>query len=220
VIQCVRLISENHQIHIVDDDEAIRSSLTMLFESVGKTVTTHNDGQDFLAHCEQHSGNDIGCIVLDIRMPGIGGMDLFKQLKPKGIHAPVIFITGHGDVQMAVQAMHRGAFDFILKPFRDQDLLDSVNAALEQAKSDAAASEKLSQIREHYRTLTDREREVLREVAAGKANKAIAADLNLSQRTVEIHRSRVMEKMQVKSLADLIRAVVCLEQNNAIPPPD
>jgi len=127
----------NKQIHIVDDDDAIRASLTMLFKSVDLEVTTHEDGKAFLAHCEANDMTNTGCIVLDIRMPGMSGVEVQQRLREKSIDVPLIFITGHGDVPMAVQAMHDGAFDFIQKPFRDQDLLDRVSAAVNQADSKA-----------------------------------------------------------------------------------
>jgi len=205
-------MDSHSQIHIVDDDSAIRASLTMLFKSVGLEVITHEDGNAFLEHCEGNDMSQVGCIVLDIRMPGLSGIEVQQQLKQKGIDSPLIFITGHGDIQMAVQAMHDGAFDFIQKPFRDQDLLDRVNAATSKADSEAEDASELVDYKARFETLTAREREVMGMIVEGKANKVVAADLNLSQRTVEIHRSRVMEKMEVRSLAELVRIAVSIER--------
>jgi len=199
------------QIHIVDDDEAIRSSLSMLFQSVELNVTTHVDGKAFLEYTENNSMDSTGCIVLDIRMPGMSGVEVHKQLHDRGISYPVIFITGHGDIPMAVRAMHEGAFDFIQKPFRDQDLLDRVIAAVDKVGTLAESEATLKDYKARYDSLTEREKEVMAMIVTGNANKVVAADLNLSQRTVEIHRSRVMEKMQSRSLAELVRIAVQLE---------
>ena len=149
-----------------------------------------------------------GCLVLDIRMPGMSGLELQQKLNEKHSILPIIFITGHGDVPMAVEAMQAGAVDFIQKPFRDQDLIDRINQALEKDSSNRAALGERNDIRRRLETLTPREREVLDLVVHGKANKVIAGDLKLSQRTVEIHRARVMEKMQASSLAHLVRMVL------------
>lgn len=199
------------QIHIVDDDEAIRSSLNMLFSSIDLEVTTHIDGKAFMGYLEKNNMEHIGCIVLDIRMPGLSGVEVHKQLRDRGFSNPVIFITGHGDVPMAVQAMHEGAFDFIEKPFRDQDLLDRVSAAIAEVESQTQTRATVNEYQTRYESLTPREKEIMSMIVAGHANKVVAADLNLSQRTVEIHRSRVMEKMKARSLAELVRVAVRLE---------
>ena len=192
-------------VYIIDDDEAVRDSLKMLMRSVGQSVETFSSPAEFL---EVYDENSPGCIVLDIRMPGMSGLELQSNLNDMHCILPIIFITGHGDVPMAVQAIKDGAMNFIQKPFRDQELLDLINDAL---KLDTQQRKELLEHKEILRrlsTLTEREREVLHHVVEGKANKVIAADINLSQRTVEIHRSRVMEKMGTKSLAHLVRQVM------------
>ncbi len=189
-------------VYIVDDDDAVRSSLRLLMKSVGIQAQVAASAQDFLA---QFDAEQPGCLVLDVRMPGMSGLELQQQLNLQGAMLPVIFITGHGDIPMAVEAMQHGAFDFLPKPFRDQDLIDRVQRALQ---ADAANRGKLKQkdaIRMRFESLTPREREVLELVTKGKANKVMAGDLGVSQRTVEIHRARVMEKMEARSLAELVR---------------
>ncbi|MDY6946074.1 MAG: response regulator FixJ [Pseudomonadota bacterium] len=192
-------------IFVVDDDSAVRDALKLLLRSVGQSVETYGAGSEFL---ESYSEDRPGCLVLDIRMPGMSGLELQQKLNEKHSILPIIFITGHGDVPMAVEAMQAGAVDFIQKPFRDQDLIDRINQALEKDTSNRAALGERNDIRRRLETLTPREREVLDLVVHGKANKVIAGDLKLSQRTVEIHRARVMEKMQASSLAHLVRMVL------------
>jgi len=192
-------------IFIVDDDAAVRDALKLLLRSVGQAVETYASAQEFL---EGYGEDRPGCLVLDIRMPGMSGLELQQKLNEKHSILPIIFITGHGDVPMAVEAMQAGAVDFIQKPFRDQDLIDRINQALEKDGANRAALGERNDIRRRLETLTPREREVLDLVVHGKANKVIAGDLNLSQRTVEIHRARVMEKMQASSLAHLVRMVL------------
>ena len=192
-------------IFVVDDDSAVRDALKLLLRSVGQSVETYGAGSEFL---EAYSEDRPGCLVLDIRMPGMSGLELQQKLNEKHSILPIIFITGHGDVPMAVEAMQAGAVDFIQKPFRDQDLIDRINQALEKDTSNRAALGERNDIRRRIETLTPREREVLDLVVHGKANKVIAGDLKLSQRTVEIHRARVMEKMQASSLAHLVRMVL------------
>ena len=192
-------------IFIVDDDAAVRDALKLLLRSVGQAVETYGSAQEFL---DVYSEDRAGCLVLDIRMPGMSGLELQQKLNEKHSILPIIFITGHGDVPMAVEAMQAGAVDFIQKPFRDQDLIDRINQALEKDNSNRAALGERNDIRRRLETLTPREREVLDLVVHGKANKVIAGDLKLSQRTVEIHRARVMEKMQASSLAHLVRMVL------------
>lgn len=191
-------------VYVVDDDEAVRDSLTLLLKAVGLTGQTFSSAAEFLNHYdpEQH-----GCLVADIRMPGMSGLDLQDELNRGGAQIPLIFITGHGDVPMAVDAMKSGALDFIEKPFRDQDLLDRVQQALAWDKERRIENLKTLAIRERLATLTPRETEVMECVVQGQANKVIAMDLGVSQRTVEIHRARVMEKMAVRSVAKLVRAV-------------
>jgi FixJ family two-component response regulator len=192
-------------IFIVDDDAAVRDALKLLLRSVGQAVETFGSAQEFL---DAYSEDRPGCLVLDIRMPGMSGLELQQKLNEKHSILPIIFITGHGDVPMAVEAMQAGAVDFIQKPFRDQDLIDRINQALEKDSANRAALGERNDIRRRLETLTPREREVLDLVVHGKANKVIAGDLKLSQRTVEIHRARVMEKMQASSLAHLVRMVL------------
>jgi FixJ family two-component response regulator len=198
-------------VFIVDDDEAVRNSLRLLVKSVGLTATALASAQEFLA---SYDPLQPGCLVLDVRMPAMSGLELQQRLNLRGAVIPVIFITGHGDVPMAVEAMQQGAFDFLQKPFRDQDLMDRIQRALEKDRANRAELGERSHIREQHETLTPREREVLAMVASGKANKAMAADLGLSQRTIEIHRARVMEKMGASSLAQLVRMVLDLEQSD------
>lgn len=194
-------------VFVVDDDEAVRSALKLLLKSVGLTATALPTAQQFLA---TYDPLQPGCLVLDVRMPGMSGLELQEHLNLKGAVIPVIFITGHGDVPMAVEAMQQGAFDFLQKPFRDQDLIDRIQKALAKDKQNRAELGERSRNRERFESLTPREREVLALVASGKPNKVMAGDLGLSQRTVEIHRARVMEKMGVSSLAQLVRIVMDL----------
>jgi two-component system, LuxR family, response regulator FixJ len=197
-------------VFIVDDDEAVRNSLRLLVKSVGLTATASVSAQEFLA---TYDPLQPGCLVLDVRMPGMSGLELQQRLNLRGAVIPVIFITGHGDIPMAVKAMQQGAFDFLQKPFRDQELIDRIQRALEKDLANRAERGERSRIRERHATLTPREREVLALVTSGKANKVMAADLGLSQRTVEIHRARVMEKMRASSLAHLVRMVLDLEES-------
>ena len=198
-------------VYVVDDDEAVRSALRLLLKSVGLAATAVPTAQQFLA---SYDPGQPGCLVLDVRMPGMSGLELQQQLNLRGAVIPVIFITGHGDVPMAVEAMQQGACDFLQKPFRDQDLIDRIQKALVKDKQNRAEIGERSRNRERFESLTPREREVLALVASGKPNKVMAADLGLSQRTVEIHRARVMEKMGVSSLAQLVRIVMELNAAN------
>lgn len=193
----------NQQIvHIVDDDEAIRDSLSLLLDSVAITNKTHSSAQEFL---NSPFNKQSGCIILDVRMPKMSGLELQQELKAIDCQLPIIFITGHGDIPMAVEAMKHGAEEFIQKPFRDQDLIDCINRALQNNSHKQKSQEHIEIIKSRVNSLTIREKEVMDMVIAGHANKVIAIELNLSPRTVEIHRARVMEKMHVKSLADLVR---------------
>ncbi|WP_163832770.1 response regulator transcription factor [Spartinivicinus ruber] len=192
-------------VFIIDDDEAVRDSLGLLMQSVGQAVEVYASPADFL---DAYNENRPGCIVMDIRMPGMSGLELQAKLNEMHCILPIIFITGHGDVQMAVQAIKNGAMNFIQKPFRDQELLDLINDGLKLDSEQRKELLEHKEILKRLATLTDREREVLHHVVEGKANKVIAADISLSQRTVEIHRSRVMEKMGTKSLAHLVRQIM------------
>lgn len=203
-------------VFIVDDDEPVRDSLSLLIRSVGYEVAAFSSAIDFLDAYDDRPG----CLVLDVRMPQMSGLDLQEELIERRAILPIIFMTGHGDVPMAVQAMRGGAVDFLQKPLRDQDLLDRINEAL---RMDARNRELLAQKQETARRLqqlTAREREVMALVAAGKANKVIAYELDVSQRTVEIHRARVMEKMRATSLAHLVRMVVDVDWQPQVQPPD
>jgi FixJ family two-component response regulator len=192
-------------VFVVDDDDAVRTSLRLLLKSVGLPVETYASAQEFL---DGYDGDRAGCLVLDIRMPGMSGLELQQRLTDMHAILPVVFITGHGDVPMAVEAMQHGAVDFIQKPFRDQDLIDRINQALEKDRDNRAGLRERDTILHRIEQLTPREREVLDLVTKGKANKVIAGDLGVSQRTVEIHRARVMEKMAASSLAHLVRMVI------------
>lgn len=194
--------AEKGTVFVVDDDQAIRKSLDLLLSSVGMEVESFASTTEFL---DAYDPARPGCLLLDIRMPETSGLALQEQLQDLDCILPIIFITGHADVSLAVRAMHAGAYDFIEKPFNDQDLIDRTQAALEH---DATNRQQVTEIREiHSRLekLTAREREVLEHVANGEANKVVAINLGISERTVEIHRARVMEKMQARSLAQLIR---------------
>jgi FixJ family two-component response regulator len=195
-------------VFIVDDDEAVRSSLRLLLKSVGLMPQAFGSAREFL---QKYDAAQPGCLVLDVRMPGMSGLELQEQLNKLGAVIPVIFITGHGDVPMAVEAMQAGAFDFLQKPFRDQDLIDRIQRALEKDRTSRTTLQERTLIRQRLESLTPREREVLNMVAAGKPNKIMAGDLGVSQRTVEIHRARVMEKMGATSLAQLVRMVMDLD---------
>jgi two-component system response regulator FixJ len=192
-------------VFIVDDDDAVRDSLDLLLTAEGFDVRSFESGDAFL---EANPDDTVGCILLDIRMPGTSGIEVQDELVKRESALPVIFITGHGDVPMAVDAMHKGAFDFIQKPFRNEELMERVGQALTASIADQDAKKRRQEARERYATLTPREREVMDMVAQGAANKVIAMDLDLSQRTVEIHRSRVMEKMGARSLAALVKMSV------------
>jgi len=194
-------------VYIVDDESAIRHAMGLLMLSVGLDHEIYCSADEFLAN---YNNERAGCLVLDIRMPGLGGLELQKRLNDMGSALPVIFITGHGDIPMAVEAIQKGAVDFIQKPFRDQDLLDRVIEALQTNKKRRSDKEAKTEIQGRIKTLTIREHQVLELVAKGDPNKTIAHKLGVSQRTVEIHRARVMEKMNAKSLADLVRKHVSI----------
>lgn len=187
---------------VVDDDPSVRDALDSLLRSIGLRTQVLGSPAELL----QAALPDLpGCIVLDVRLPGISGLDLQDQLAAQGIHLPIVFMTGHGDIPMTVRAMKAGAVDFLSKPFRDQDMLDAVSAAIErdrQRRQESAARDSLDS---RYATLTPREREVMAHVVAGLMNKQVAGVLNLSEITVKIHRGNVMRKMGVRSLADLVR---------------
>ena len=194
---------------VVDDDVSVRESLGALLQAVGFDVEVFASPEEFFARPVR---NVPSCLILDVQLPGLDGLEVQKRLAATDGALQIVFITGHGDIPMAVEAMQNGAFDFLQKPFRDQDLIDRVQRALERDGSTRTQLKATDKIREHLETLTPREREVLDLVTAGKPNKVMAADLGVSQRTIEIHRARVMEKMQARSLAQLVRMVLDLRQ--------
>jgi two-component system, LuxR family, response regulator FixJ len=189
-------------VYIVDDDDGMRRALDTLLSTVGYKTAVFSRPSEFLAAFKADAA---GCLVLDIRMPDMSGLELQQQLNRMGSMLPVIFITGHGDIPMAVQAMKEGAFEFIQKPFRDQDLLDRINHALKQDAENRNTIARRAEVLRRLESLTPRERQVMDLVVDGAANKVIAIDLNLSERTVEIHRAKVMEKMGTRSVAHLVK---------------
>jgi FixJ family two-component response regulator len=191
-------------VYVVDDDDAIRDSLSLLLQSIGIEHAVFSSANDFL---EAYDRDQHACLVTDIRMPGLSGLELQQRLNEERAYIPVIFITGHGDVPMAVNAMKSGAADFIQKPFRDQDLLDRIQRALERDSETRQSRVEERVIRARLALLTPRETEVMQRVVKGHANKVIAMDLGVSQRTVELHRARVMHKLKMRSLADLVSAI-------------
>jgi two-component system response regulator FixJ len=201
-------MEEQALVYVVDDDRAVRDSLGLLLRSVGIANETYESAGAFL---DAYEPGRVSCLVADIRMPGMSGLDLQRELNDRKVRIPLIFITGHGDVPMAVEAMKGGARDFLTKPFRDQDFLDRVRAAVSEAESGFEGEQKLRDVRERYESLTRRETEVMDMVVKGAANKVIAMDLGVSQRTVELHRARVMQKMKVRSLAELVRLAEMLK---------
>jgi FixJ family two-component response regulator len=198
-------------VFVVDDDNAIRNSLRLLLKSVDLASRTMGSAAEFL---ETYDASQPGCLVLDVRMPGMSGLELQQELNRRGATLPVIFITGHGDIPMAVEAMQHGAFDFLQKPFRDQELIDRIQRALAKDAQTRAALTERGRIRDRLESLTPREREVLALMIQGKPNKIMAHELGVSQRTVEIHRARVMEKSGADSLAQLVRMVMDQELEN------
>lgn len=202
--------SENAVIHVVDDDASFRRSLVFLLESVGWPVAAHASAADFLAACAAGAAPpaDLGCLVLDIRMPGMSGLELQQTLRARGWTPAVVFMTGHGDVELAVQAMKQGAFDFLEKPFRDQLLLDTVAAAVRHGSAQRTAAQRCAHAQALLDRLSPREREVARRVALGLPNKVVARDLDISEKTVHVHRQHVMEKVEVGSAAELARLML------------
>jgi FixJ family two-component response regulator len=194
--------AEEAMVFVVDDDESMREALRSLFRSVSLRVETFGSAADLL---RSKLPDVASCLVLDVRLPGLSGLDFQAELAKANIHIPVIFMTGHGDIPMSVQAMKAGAVDFLTKPFRDQDMLDAVAAAIERDRSRRKDEQRLSDVRARFDGLTEREREVMGLVTAGLMNKQIAGELGLSEITVKIHRGHVMRKMAARSLADLVR---------------
>lgn len=200
-------VAPEWQIHLVDDDAAFRRSMVFLLESMGWPVQAHASAADYL-DAGLPALEQTGCLLLDVRMPGMSGLELQQALIARGCHLPIVFITGHGDVELAVQAMKHGAFDFLEKPFKDQRLLDVVSAALRQREADLVSSERAQQAGDRLARLSPREAEVARLVAQGLPNKLVARELDISEKTVHIHRQHVMEKAEVGSAAELARLML------------
>ncbi|SDN16339.1 response regulator transcription factor [Afipia sp. GAS231] len=200
--------SEEPIVYVVDDDASVREALRNLFRSVGLRVEVFGSGSEFL---QSRLADVAGCLILDIRLPRLSGLDFQVELAKGGIHIPIIFMTGHGDIPMTVRAMKAGAVDFLTKPFRDQDMLDAVTAAIERDRNSRDEARILADLHAHFATLTPREREIMALVTAGLMNKQIGAQIGLAEITVKIHRGHIMRKMAAKSLADLVKMAQTLD---------
>lgn len=189
-------------VFVIDDDASMRDAISRLLHAVGVPVQTFASAKEFLS---KRLLDVPACVVLDVRLPGLSGLDLQREMVERGIHIPVIFITGHGDIPMSVQAMKAGAVEFLTKPFRDQDLLDAVRSGIQLDRKARKERAELTELREDHQQLTQREREVMSLVVAGLLNKQIALRLGTSEKTIKIHRSHAMQKMHADSLAELVR---------------
>ena len=205
------MIESENTVYIVDDDPSVRHSLTWLIESVGQRVQTYASPSEFL-QAYQECGS--GCLILDVRMPEISGLDLQEQLMIKGFRLPIIIITGHADVPMAIRALKAGAFDFIEKPFNDQLLIERIQRAIEHCQNLTKRNLRRQKAEEKLSKLTNREKQVLEGVVAGKSNKLLAKELDISIKTIEVHRANLMTKMQAESLSDLIIKTLLTEEDN------
>jgi RNA polymerase sigma factor (sigma-70 family) len=206
------MIKLNQVVFVIDDDPSMRGAIKRLLEAMGFRVETFGSGQDFL---KTELPDAPACVIMDVRLPGSSGLDLQREMTERGINIPIIFITGHGDIPMSVQAMKAGAVEFLTKPFRDQDLLDAISQAIKRDRAARRQWADLAELREHLDTLTRREREVMMMVVAGMLNKQIASELGISEKTIKVHRSNVMHKMHAGSLAELVRMVDKLGLNNS-----
>ena len=198
------MTEERPVVIVIDDDPSLRKAIDRLLRSVDLRVELFESAQEFLRSDRPDAPS---CIVLDVRLPGQSGLSLQRNLAAANIHIPIIFITAHGDIPMSVRAMKAGAFEFLTKPFHDQDLLDAIEAALERDRVRRADEKLIAELRERFETLTERERQVMQLVVAGRLNKQIAAELGISEMTAKIHRGQVFRKMQAASLPDLVRMV-------------
>jgi RNA polymerase sigma factor (sigma-70 family) len=201
-------------VFVVDDDPSIRRAIRRLVESVGLHVEVFGSAAEFT---NNNHPNIVSCLILDIRLPGVSGLDFQRQLAEEKINIPIIFISAHGDVPMTVRAMKAGAIEFLTKPFRDQDLLDAVQVALERDRARRQREAEIATLRERFESLSPREREVVAMVVSGMLNKQTAAEIGTTENTVKVHRSRAMEKMQAQSLADLVKMVERLKISPASP---
>jgi FixJ family two-component response regulator len=206
------MVEERAVVFVIDDDPSMRLALEDLVRSVGLEVRAFAAPQEFL---QSKPPDAPGCLVLDVRLPGMSGLTFQKKLPKEGLALPVVFITGHGDIPMSVRAMKAGAVEFLTKPFHDQDLLDAIHAAIERDRKRRREAVRLAELRERFATLSERERQIMTLVVIGRANKQIAAELTLSEMTVKVHRGQTMRKMHARSLPELVRMADRLGESTA-----